>query len=293
MMRIAHFSDIHVGCWPQEIRACFDKRLLGSLNYRLRRQRRFSRDFLPRALRQLKMLAPDWVVCTGDLTSVGTREEFAAALTGLAPILSQGSPPLIYVPGNHDAYVRRPSCRAALEDTFDRLNDGRWSLADLPQDRWVQEVRLFIVNECRPTNCFLSSGTIGSRASERLRGWLAEPRQSGERRVLIGHFPCRGGDGRPLGWRRGLRGWRVVDEALRDGLLDVALCGHEHRPFLRHESSGAMEICAGSLTTHGRFSVLDYVPETGRFSHFWVDVSGEDATPLPAADNSAPVAALE
>ena len=66
-MRIAHFSDIHVGRWPQEIRAHFDKRLLGSLNYRLRRSHQFSRDFLPRALCQLRMLAPDWVVCTGDL----------------------------------------------------------------------------------------------------------------------------------------------------------------------------------------------------------------------------------
>jgi len=293
MMRIAHFSDIHVGRWPEERSAYFDKRLLGSLNYSLRRRRQFDRRLLPRVLQQLNLLAPDWVVCTGDLTSIGTRAEFTEALDGLVPIISSGPSRLIYVPGNHDAYVPRASCRVALEETFDALNAGRWSLSDLPQEVRLRGLRLFVVNECSPTNCFMSSGSLSGRSAERLRAWLAEPREACERRVLIGHFPCRDGDGRPLGWRRGLKGWRLVDEALSEGRLDASLCGHEHRPFLRREENGAMEICAGSVTVHGRLNVLDYCPASGRLSQFWVDVSGADRALLPVSDAPAPSAAVD
>ena len=68
--------------------------------------------------------------------------------------------------------------------------------------------------------------------------------------------------------------------ALRDGRLDVALCGHNHTPFRRDEANGALELCAGALTWHGLLNVVDYSPASGRFSQHWESVA--DDAPAPA-----------
>ena len=289
-MRIVHFSDVHVGCPPAALSAFFDKRILGSLNFFLRRRALFEPGLLQRALSRISLLNPDWVVCTGDLTSVGSPEEFEVAVARLAPILARKQCKLLYVPGNHDAYVRNRACRDALCDTFSLLNGGRWALTGLPQDFWMREIHFFVLGESVPTNWLLSSGELSPGTQERLASWLAAPRQQGEKRVLVGHFPLRNERGRPLQWRRRLRGAHVLEQAMAERRLDVLLCGHDHVPFVRREASGAMEICAGSLTASGRMAVLDYVPETGEFSHFWEDLSGDGPVQIPVGNELAAAA---
>ena len=71
-MRIAHFSDVHVGCRPRGIDSYFDKRILGSLNFLLRRRAHVRLGLVGKVAERLEELAPDWVVFSGDLTSTGT-----------------------------------------------------------------------------------------------------------------------------------------------------------------------------------------------------------------------------
>jgi 3',5'-cyclic AMP phosphodiesterase CpdA len=281
-MRIVHFSDIHVGRWPREVSAFIDKRILGSLNFLLRRRRKMQPALVVRALSLIDSLAPDWVVCTGDLTCVGATAEFDAVLRVLGPYADRLGGRFIYVPGNHDAYVANRACRAALEATFRRLNGGRWELSDLPRELRMGGVRLVAVNECHPTNLFLSSGEVLPESQQHLRDWFGTPRDEREKRVFIGHFPCRDRSGHPLSRRRCLVGWQLIDEALSQGRLDVSLCGHDHRPFVRQAGPG-LEICAGSLTTYGRLNVLDFCPRTGRFTQFWADVPDDGPAACPAA----------
>ena len=122
-MRIVHFSDIHIGCWPRSPKAFLDKRILGALNHALRRRQRFRADRLERALIRVRRLSPDWIFCTGDITTIGTPEEFAAACEALKPFIDTVGGRFVYIPGNHDAYVRDAACRAALAEAFPGEHD--------------------------------------------------------------------------------------------------------------------------------------------------------------------------
>ena len=292
-MRIVHFSDIHAGCWTRDVSALTDKRLLGQLNYFLRRRAMFRYELVERAAHRIRALSPDWIICTGDITCVGSPEEFERALE-LLSILTDGAPrTFLFVPGNHDAYVGNAGCRASLGDAFAQLNGDTQGLEGKPREVGASGVRFVLVNEAEPMNCVLSSGGLSAEACEALRSRLDAPRAEGDKRILVGHFPLRDALGRRLGRRRRLRDAEWLYQRFEAAQFDVALCGHVHTPFVRWESSGCVEICAGSLTAHGIFSVLDYSPMTGRFSQFWEDVSNRDPIPLEVPRELAPAGAIE
>ncbi len=292
-MRIVHFSDIHVGCLTRDLTAVADKRAFGLLNYYLRRHRMFDYELVPRAIQRIHLLSPDVVVCTGDLTCVGSPEEFDRARRMLRPLVGAGNWTFLYVPGNHDAYVRSAACTEALQRTFLELNSERWGLTALPCEFRMRDLTFMLVNEARPRAPWLSTGGLGPDAVEALTAWFRAPRRPGEKRILAGHFPSLDARGKRLSPRRRFDQDRSLSEALRSSQIDVALCGHIHRPFRRDESGGALEICAGSLTATGILSVLDYVPEADRFAHFWVDVKGGEQAPAPVAKAMAPAGAVE
>src|SRR5215472_15591552 len=75
-MTIAHVSDIHWG------------------------DPHFVPDLMERAIAEINDLAPDIVVCSGDLTTFGFKEEFARARHYLERIACDA---LVVVPGNHDS----------------------------------------------------------------------------------------------------------------------------------------------------------------------------------------------
>jgi len=156
-MRIVHFSDIHLACRPRSASFLFDKRILGSLNFQLRRRSVFKPERLSQALLRIKLLTPDWVICTGDVTCVGSPAETEASVTRLKSLLDHVPGHFLFVPGNHDAYVRNRACRAGLEAAFEQFNGGRWRLSDLPQELRVKGLRFFVVDESRPTNWLLSA----------------------------------------------------------------------------------------------------------------------------------------
>jgi 3',5'-cyclic AMP phosphodiesterase CpdA len=265
---------------PGTWRALLDKRVLGCLNHLLRRRQRFDRRRLARAIARVGSLAPDWIVCTGDLTTTGTPAEFADARAALKPLQAAALRGFLYVPGNHDAYVRDEACCRALEATCQALNDGV-GLAALPREITDRGLRMFLVDEVRPTAPWRSSGQLAPGASSWLRERLGAPRADGEGRVLIGHFPLRRGDGGELSRRRRLHGAEELYELARASAYDVALCGHIHEAF-RRDAPGAMEVCAGSLTLEGKVNVLDFFPDSCTFSQFWLDMSEETSDPVLA-----------
>ena len=78
-MKIIHFSDIHIGGHLDSFKSCFDKRLIGTLNYKLRRKRHVIWERLERAIDLIKEEKPDYVINTGDITSVSEPSEFKEA----------------------------------------------------------------------------------------------------------------------------------------------------------------------------------------------------------------------
>jgi len=287
-MRIVHLSDIHFGCWDTRLSALFDKRILGQLNYLLRRchQQRFV--YLTHALARVRALMPDVVVLTGDITSVGSPPEFALALETLRPLYDHNSFDLIYTPGNHDAYVRNSACCKRLEHAFQVLNQGRYQRTDMPYELERNPCRFMIIDGAVPSNWLRSNGQLSGSTVERVNAWADAPATANTVRVLIGHFPLRDRQGCDLGWRRRLVGCDPLYQRLADTRIDLSLCGHIHHPFVRRESGGGLEICAGALTVAGKLNVIDVTPADGTVHQFWEDVTGNKATGVPIADVIAP-----
>ena len=74
---------------------------------------------------------PDLAVCTGDLTSSGQPGEFERVKEILKPLIDSDVP-LVYTPGNHDCYVRRPWCVRAMKETVFEVNQKRFTFDDMP-----------------------------------------------------------------------------------------------------------------------------------------------------------------
>lgn len=276
-MRIVHFSDIHIGRLPDHAAALFDKRLLGFLNFLIRRRGAMNEELIRLAVPSVRSLQPDLVICTGDLTCVSAPVEFEAARVLLKPLYTCRAYEFFALPGNHDAYVRSRRCQTACRETFAALNGERLSLDSLPQEVRRGQLRLLFVNEAHPRAPWASTGELSALTRQWLDARTAQEREPAERRILVGHFPSRDAAGKPLVHRRRLTGDKLIAELLASGRLDMALCGHIHTPFRRDEPSGAMEVCAGSLPMAGKLNVVDYSPLSGELVQQWEDVTGPAA----------------
>lgn len=269
---------------PRSPGALFDKRALGACNHLLRRSRYVRLAYLERALVAIAALKPELVLCTGDISSVGSPEELRRGCALLEPLRQAFGPRFAYIPGNHDAYVTAAPCRRALEEAFAHLNSGRWRLGELPLEWGFGGLRLLLVDGARPMPWFSSAGSLDAAALAWLKARLEAPRQPGECRVVMSHFPLRQADGRPLSRRRRLDGAEMLWGHLQGGRLDLVLSGHIHRPFARWQADGRGEVCAGSLTLEGSFNVVDWIPGQGRFRQFFVNLVTPREPRLPVLD---------
>ena len=263
-MKIIHFSDPHLGLWPKGGSSFFDKRLIGALNYFLFRKSHFDLKVLKLAIDKIISLEPQVVVLSGDITSTGTPEEFELACEYLRPLVAADLK-LIYVPGNHDAYVRNARCVKALKETFYYLNQGRWQLDELPLNYKLGEVTFQIFNEAFPTPPYRSSGLLKIDAVELLSTVKVS---EFETRIGVGHFPTRNGVGDPLGFRRELKNNQPLVSALEESRLDAYLCGHIHKPFI-NTYGDSLEICAGSISQNGHLNVLEINQVNGTLEQHW------------------------
>ncbi|MBP1583505.1 MAG: metallophosphoesterase [Victivallales bacterium] len=255
-MRLLHFSDIHCGIFPSLQDARFDKRWLGGLNHWLRRRAFQDWSTLPRLAEHIQATKPDLVICSGDLTSIGTPEEFALARNCLKPILEASAGHFLYVPGNHDCYLADAACQQALSETYAALN-GAWNqLDELPGLHRFGDIEIVCLQQCQPRPWYSSSGLMDEEQWQALRQMLDTPVQ-GIARLGLGHFPFRGAHGNPLGAQREFAGWGQLLECLRWGGVAAWLCGHIHRGFCRTEPEGVQVFCAGSLTLHRQWIEID------------------------------------
>jgi len=258
-VKILHFSDIHLGLGLRRIPLSdwASKRLAGGANLLRGRGRRFSAAAeKTRAMVQLAgELSADLVLCTGDLTALGTDAEYDAARSILEPLMSDHR--FVVIPGNHDLYTRRDvreqrftrRFASSLESDLPELStDGPWPIVRLPADG----VAVLAVNSARPI-LLKSSGCIPDSQIEGLRAALADPRLAGRFVFLMTHYaPCRA-DGSPDTREHGLDNVDALLEAAAGIERGAYLCGHIHTTFRQRIEGFAGEVfCAGSSTLAGR-----------------------------------------
>ncbi len=274
-MRIVHFSDIHAGGWLQDFSGYFDKRLLGAFNYLLRRKRHHDWSLVSAAVSKIKLLAPDIVICTGDFTSISEPNEFLRAKDALAPLVEDADFEFLYVPGNHDYYVKKPSCVSALYETFSAVNRGKFDLDDLPIHYEFKDVSFILLNEAAPVNLFKSTGIVDARSQTWLTSLFHDGNAAGKMVILVAHFPIFDKNGDSLSFRRRCENNKILQSALREKKIDISLCGHIHSHFSRWEENGSVEFCAGSLTYTGYLNLIDIDLSRNRISQEWINVLRE------------------
>ena len=260
--RIIHFSDTHEPATLEHWHGLFDKRLLGLANSSVIRRKRYDRAYLPRMVDYILRNPPDLAVFTGDATSCGQPGEFARALRMFKPLLRSGIP-FIYTPGNHDAYVQDRACISALERFTRDMWRGQHTLQDYPFALDFPLFRVLVLHCARPFNPAMSCGYMPPRT----RQFLLEEAARLDARPLIctGHFPLTT-QASLLNMRRRLYGAAGAAGLLKEGIIDLSLCGHIHKPYELLNETGRGEIVAGSLTKTGAFAEITYDSDTDKFS---------------------------
>ena len=271
MIRLAHFSDVHITAkplgWQRE--DWFNKRLPGWINFAwLGRQHRFRRaeDVLAVLVAELRQRRPDRVIFSGDATALGFESEFAraAALLGMG---DEDRLPGLAVPGNHDYYTRSSAAQGLFERHFAPWQEGqRVDGAVYPFAQRVGSVWLVAVNSSAANRwTWDASGRVGSGQLERLERLLSslEPGP----RILVTHYPVVQASGRGERRSHGLRDLAdVVTVAARGGVC-LWLHGHRHGPY-QHLTSALAPfpvVCAGSATQTGHWSYSEYSIEGDQF----------------------------
>ena len=175
MVRLAHFSDIHLTVRPLgwRVRDAFNKRTSGWVNLAvLGRGARFrhANDVTAALRREFAARGFDQLVFSGDATTMGFPAEMAAAAK-LLGVDDTSLPPGIAVPGNHDVYVARAERKRAFEAVFRPWQQGQrvgeWVY---PFARKVGHVWLIGVNSSK-ANFWMwdASGKVGEKQLARLR----------------------------------------------------------------------------------------------------------------------------
>lgn len=236
-LTFAHLSDPHLTTPARPAPAALlGKAGLSYLSWRMRRRRRHAPRVLAALARDLTGLAPDHIVVTGDLTTLGQSGELEEARRWLEAL---GPPPrLTVVPGNHDVY----GDSGALVERWEPYlasDERRPSGGLFPTLRVRGPVAFIGVSSARPSPPGLAVGTVGRRQRDRLATVLAETGRRGLVRVVLVHHPLLPGT---VSWRRRLTDAPAVRAVLSAGGAELVLHGHTHRIALGRLAAGPRAI---------------------------------------------------
>jgi 3',5'-cyclic AMP phosphodiesterase CpdA len=218
---LAHLSDPHLPPMPvARFRDLANKRALGYLNWTRNRHKYHRREVLDALVADLRAQRPDHVAVTGDLVNLALEAEFAPSRAWLESV--GAAEHVTVIPGNHDAYVRATSHRAA-EAWDDYLRGDEVNGATFPFLRRRGPVALIGVSSAVPTAPLMATGRLGHTQIEALEGILAQLAKEQVFRVLLVHHPL----------HSTARVKRLTDSPKVQALLkkhgvELVLHGHDH-----------------------------------------------------------------
>ncbi len=256
---LAHLSDFHLfSLKGVKVRDLFNKRIYAYLRWRTHRFTEHRTDILKALASDLKDVAPDHIVITGDVTHSGLAGEVVEAEKVR---LGLGAPvDVTVIPGNHDTYVATGGS-SPLSNLFPYMASDpprRTEGIDpdlsclFPTLRIRRHVALIGLSTARPCLPFLAVGRLGIPQIERLDRLLEETGRRGLFRVVLIHHPP--GEG-VVSWRKRLLDLDGFGRVLTLRGADLVLHGHAHRGAygrLKGPPRAIPVIGVPSSTTFGR-----------------------------------------
>jgi 3',5'-cyclic AMP phosphodiesterase CpdA len=264
MLRLAHFSDVHLTSRPLGWRGrdLLSKKVPGWVNVRLLgRGARFKHS-----TRIVKLLREefasrgfDHLIFSGDATKLAFDREFSIA-ANLLGVLDTTQVPCIAVPGNHDLYTRDAAKRKLFDHHFGPWLAGqRIDEHTFPYARKVGPAWLIAVNSCTANWwTFDASGSIGPEQLTRLRQ-LCETLDGGPR-ILVTHYPLRTSRRKLERRSHRLRDHAAALNTAKECGIGLWLHGHIHKPYILDAGADLPfpTICAGSCTQTHRWCYNEY-----------------------------------
>lgn len=249
MIRLAHYSDIHVTVPPlgQSLTALAGKRVMGTLNYYLGGRRSHFAQVEARIgtlLADIDAAGVDHALCTGDVTQMSYAVEFERLSALYGPRLLQPERHTV-IPGNHDRYTHGASGERRFELALGALAPEVYPSLK----RLSPEVDLICLDVARPNSLLDSSGFIDEAQLQALVALLRSPERAGHFVIVALHYGFFRKGGRPDNPVHGIRNWKALLAVLVDPAhaVDLILHGHIHGAFA-FKVSGRRVINAGSAT---------------------------------------------
>ncbi|MDB4975264.1 MAG: hypothetical protein JWN48_3605 [Myxococcaceae bacterium] len=273
MLRVLHFSDVHVqesvlSVPPREL---VGKRALAFGNLWLSRGRLF-RESVPK-LHALARFAEreqvHFTVCSGDYTAVGSEAEYVsvrAAIEGL----THAPHGFCTVPGNHDLYLADTLRDGRFERHFGSFTRSDWpeyavAGSPYPYVRLVSDSLAVIgINSAKPNpSPFTSAGHVPSAQLAALARLLDDPRLLDRQIIVMTHYAILRRDGSPDSEHHGLDN---AEELVRICARPRVMIAHGHIHGRYCHASNASRpwiFCAGSTTQRERegFWVYEFEAE--------------------------------
>ncbi|MBK8010556.1 MAG: metallophosphoesterase [Deltaproteobacteria bacterium] len=282
MMRLAHYSDIHMTIRPR-FEGWATKRVAGGMNYLLGGRRRRFKDVEVRIaalLDDIDRQQVDHALCTGDVTSMSYLEEFSRCARLYGERLLHPERHTI-IPGNHDRYFEMAKTERRFETALGSLSapDGAF-----PHRKGLGGgVTLILLDAARPTSLIDASGLLGEEQRHRLVAMLTDPALRHEYVVIALHYGILRSTGEPDRRLHGLRDWAELLQIVDDprAYVDLIVHGHLHAPFSTETPTMHRPIfCAGSATdlAHAGYNIynIDVVARRATVERRLWNVSAQD-----------------
>jgi 3',5'-cyclic AMP phosphodiesterase CpdA len=278
-MRIAHFSDLHLlSLDGVKLHRFFNKRATGYANLRLKRGSIHRADHVRALAREIKRLAVDHVVITGDLTNLALEPEFALAREVIERDLGLSPRDVSIVPGNHDVYTRGAETAGRFASYF-----ADYLVSDLPDLAVAGKAGRFPVVKLRgsvaviglcsavPRLPFVAAGRIGRSQLDALARVLAHPEVSRRTPVIALHHPPHNPTSRLKAMIEGLEDAALLWTSVRQIPVGMVLHGHLHRRVRRQD-----ETLKGNVVTVGATSASLEHEAPAKMAGFNVYEIGDD-----------------
>lgn len=224
-MRIAQISDFHFTRLTWNPFRLLSKRILGHINWLLKRKNIFIEEPLYALLPLFEELGVDLVLIGGDISTTSLLEEFAKGKEFIQQIPS----PWIAIPGNHDHYTYRsyrqkhfyryftnnPATLSSLKESgIEAHQIGKW---------WI-----IALDTALATNPYSSQGLFSEKLENSLNEMLQRlPKEAPI--LLLNHFPFFQNDIPRHSLKRGEALQKILE---RDRRIRLYLHGHTHRQIV-------------------------------------------------------------